>query len=198
MMRWHVSVMCLHWECLFTDCPFVNDDSLTCQSCIHIGSVCSLIVQSPLIIHWHVSVLCVHWEWQVHRLSSRHLWFSDVSQSCVYIGNVCSPIVQWSFITQWHVSVLCLHIRRLLTDCSPSLMVHGHVSAGQCRNDEHNESVTRRWHLKNAHSLSRITRLQLKTKTPPVMTDMYQSTIGKAVMISVRSVVLLLGWHFSR
>ena len=70
-------------------------------------------------------------------------------------------------------------------------MVHGHVSAGQCRNDEHNESVTRRRHLKTAHSLSRITRLQLKTTTPPVMTDMYQSTIGKAVMISVRSVVLL-------
>ena len=41
------------------------------------------------------------------------------------------------------MSVLCLHIRRLLTDCSPSLMVHGHVSAGQCRNDEHNESVQR-------------------------------------------------------
>ena len=139
--------------------------------------------------------MCLHWEWQIHRLFSRHLWFSYVSQSCVYIGN-CKftdcPVVIYDLVT-WvsHVStlgmlftdcpvviynsvtlsVLCLHIRRLLTDCSPSLMVHGHESAGQCRNDEHNESVTRRRHLKNAHSLSRITRLQLKTTTPPVMTD---------------------------
>ena len=117
MMRWHVSVMCLHWECLFTDCPFVNDDSLTCQSCIHIGSVCSLIVQSPLIIHWHVSVLCVHWEWQVHRLSSRQLWFSDVSQSCVYIGNgkfTDCPVVIYDLVT-WvsHVSTLGMSVHRL-------------------------------------------------------------------------------------
>jgi len=76
-------------------------------------------------------------------------------------------------------------------------MVHWYVSVGQCRNDGYNESVTRRRHLTIAQSSSRITRRQLNTTTPPFMTDMYQLTIGKAVMISIKSVVLLLGWHFS-
>ena len=134
MMRWHVSVMCLHWECLFTDCPVVNDDSLTCQSCIHIGvsvhwfsspqwwftdmcqscihigSVCSLIVQSSVMIHWHVSVVCLHWEWQVRQLSSRQWWFTDICPSCVYIGNgkfTDCPVVIYDLVTcVSHVSKL--------------------------------------------------------------------------------------------
>lgn len=84
-------------KCLSTDCPVVIIDSVICvnyasslgmffrqlssrhwwcgdmcQSCVYMGSVCSLIVQSSTMIHY-VSVLCLHWEWQVHRLSSRYL-----------------------------------------------------------------------------------------------------------------------------
>ena len=90
-------------KCLSTDCPVVIIDSVTCvnyasslgmffhhlssrhwwcgdmcQSCVYIGSVCSLIVHSSMMIHWrvsHVSTLGV----SVHWLSIRQWWFTDVS-----------------------------------------------------------------------------------------------------------------------
>ena len=119
-------------KCLFTDCPVVINDSVTCVN-----------YASSLGMSFHLS-------------SSRHWWCSDMCQSCVYIGNgkftdcpvvsndsvtcvyirnVCSPgdcpvviddsvtcvshvstlgkasspIVQSSLMTQWYVSVMCPH-----------------------------------------------------------------------------------------
>ena len=121
-------------KCLSTDCPVVIIDSVTCvnyasslgmffhqlssrhwwcgdmcQSCVYIGSVCSLIVYSWMMIHWrvsHVSTLGV----SVHWLSSRQWWSTDMFQSSVYIGNGkftdCPVIINDLVTCVSHVSTL--------------------------------------------------------------------------------------------
>ena len=110
LIQWHVSIMLLRWECFFYQLYsrhwWCGD---MCQSCVYIGSVCSLIVHSWMMIHWrvsHVSTLGV----SVHWLSSRQWWSTDMFQSSVYIGNGkftdCPVIINDLVTCVSHVSTL--------------------------------------------------------------------------------------------